>query len=929
MKKLFGVLTITLVILGAVGLAFGLSAYRDELISGRWTFQNPVSFLGDITTGGTLTLNGVEYTWPAADGTAGYQITTDGAGTLSWAAAGAGCPWDDLTPPDANESLDHTAFWTAWDFGDTDHDMFNIIGSDDFGDVSIVKIEQSTGDPTDGTVLEVVSADTDTDALIVTANSINSIAVAGSGNVTITGGTGVIDYTDFDVSADGAVTIASDADNTMITLNPSIATTLAIDATAANIVTALSVGANDIIGTTGLINYTNFDVDAAGAVVCTALDAGAGTIETTGDLTVTGTANIGTLEMDNLVAATAATTITLNGTGAGGVTIGGVSTGDITLGADGAGSTLVNLPNTVDMTISGGDFSVTDTANADMVTFTNNTLTTGDLLTLSAAGVRTSNFMIAITDAATTASTIDITADSQTSGNGIQYGNASALLTGAAIDLDVNDGVGFTGDFIRCHDAGAEDFTVERYGEVTITGAADADMLTITAGNFEMTDGDIDVNDGFIAINTDEDHASYITRALAAAGSGPAFTVTDSNAATTQPSMTIASGGTACTGALTIDQTGTGNSTGIDLNVAGDLPAIDIDASAARDGDAIDIAMANMLDERAINISGAITAAAGEGTIEVHSTGQIAATGSLLRLDNDTAKAADGSSGYILNIDDDTTVADTPVVYAALIDSNVNGALHISKGVSLFADAVTFTAQSVHTGGVNADGDVDIDLSDNTEEVSIETTAQDFAAGSGLVQIHGDHAGNTTGDMALLRLVYQGDGIANDTYIEGVDASTGAAGNGNTMWKIGANGNILTEGTLTVNGAQIVGDGATEMVGVINDVVDGAAANPYTVTVAMSGTVFYNSQAIEFDLPDAATGLEYTFVVGHASNLDVDPAAGDTINYITCGAGDKVRSATVGDTITLIGTDAGNWFVKAIVAGDGDFTDSVWTDAGP
>jgi hypothetical protein len=96
----------------------------------------------------------------------------------------------------------------------------------------------------------------------------------------------------------------------------------------------------------------------------------------------------------------------------------------------------------------------------------------------------------------------------------------------------------------------------------------------------------------------------------------------------------------------------------------------------------------------------------------------------------------------------------------------------------------------------------------------------------------------------------------------------------------------------------------------------------------MSGTVFYNSQAIEFDLPDAATGLEYTFVVGHASNLDVDPAAGDTINYSTCGAGDKVRSATVGDTITVIGTDAGNWFVKSIVAGDGDFTDTVWTDAG-
>ena len=38
---------------------------------------------------GTTTAS-VEYTWPPADGTSGYQLTTDGAGVLSWAAAGSG-----------------------------------------------------------------------------------------------------------------------------------------------------------------------------------------------------------------------------------------------------------------------------------------------------------------------------------------------------------------------------------------------------------------------------------------------------------------------------------------------------------------------------------------------------------------------------------------------------------------------------------------------------------------------------------------------------------------------------------------------------------------------------------------------------------------------------------------------------------------------
>lgn len=42
--------------------------------------------------------------------------------------------------------------------------------------------------------------------------------------------------------------------------------TTALDVSDADIVTALSVGANDIVGTTGLINYTNFDVDASGNV---------------------------------------------------------------------------------------------------------------------------------------------------------------------------------------------------------------------------------------------------------------------------------------------------------------------------------------------------------------------------------------------------------------------------------------------------------------------------------------------------------------------------------------------------------------------------------------------------------------------------------------------------------------------------------------
>ena len=50
------------------------------------------------------------------------------------------------------------------------------------------------------------------------------------------------------------------------------AITTAVDASATGVGTALKVDANDIVGTTGLINYTNFDVNAAGGITVAAAE---------------------------------------------------------------------------------------------------------------------------------------------------------------------------------------------------------------------------------------------------------------------------------------------------------------------------------------------------------------------------------------------------------------------------------------------------------------------------------------------------------------------------------------------------------------------------------------------------------------------------------------------------------------------------------
>ena len=58
---------------------------RWEDVPDNFGFDKDVEFDSAILVVGTTTFNTVAYTWPAADGSSGDQLTTDGAGNLSWA----------------------------------------------------------------------------------------------------------------------------------------------------------------------------------------------------------------------------------------------------------------------------------------------------------------------------------------------------------------------------------------------------------------------------------------------------------------------------------------------------------------------------------------------------------------------------------------------------------------------------------------------------------------------------------------------------------------------------------------------------------------------------------------------------------------------------------------------------------------------------
>jgi len=55
--------------------------------------------------------------------------------------------------------------------------------------------------------------------------------------------------------------------------------------------------------------------------------------------------------------------------------------------------------------------------------------------------------------------------------------------------------------------------------------------------------------------------------------------------------------------------------------------------------------------------------------------------------------------------------------------------------------------------------------------------------------------------------------------------------------------------------------------------------------------------------------MYFTFVVMSAQNMDINPDGADQILGFTNAAGDAVRSATLGETLTVTAVDSANWVV--------------------
>src|SRR3989338_5238798 len=195
---------------GAAGQSGRLVIYSDQATDYSVTF-NPDSAM----------MQNVIYTLPADDGAANQFLKTDGDGDLSWAGVSS------------------TTLQGAYDATGG-----SIITATDARDLDLVLADTVTTDP---------NFDID-----IATGSTSTVSISRADGVGAADPTQLLLVENLDIDRALPVGILLKSDTSALTT--------AIDATDAEIGTALSVGANDIVGTTGLITFTNFGVSATGGI---------------------------------------------------------------------------------------------------------------------------------------------------------------------------------------------------------------------------------------------------------------------------------------------------------------------------------------------------------------------------------------------------------------------------------------------------------------------------------------------------------------------------------------------------------------------------------------------------------------------------------------------------------------------------------------
>lgn len=255
-------------------------------------------------------------------------------------------------------------------------------------------------------------------------------------------------------------------------------------------------------------------------------------------------------------------------------------------------------------------------------------------------------------------------------------------------------------------------------------------------------------------------------------------------------------------------------------------------------------------------------------------------------------------------------------------ESEFDGAMQVD-GAATFASSASIATANITTL-LNVDEDIDVDFNANDEEISVDSTATDYAAGAGIMTIHGNHAGNTN-DAPLMRLVYQANGDAEDTFLLCEDNSTGAAANGDQMFKVGSGGAVTSASTVTATGGVSAGNASTsylktDTVELSNADIKALRATPKTLISAPGTNTIaeFVSAVLILDYgSEALTESADNLVIEYEDGQDITGAL-EMTGFIDQTA-DQVSFVIPAGVASMTAATATNKAIQLFNTGDGEF----------
>ena len=774
----------------------------------------------------------------------------------------------------------------------------------DVGDTNTIHIGGVTNNGND--TIEIATNATDTDT--VTIGNTNAATT-----LSLTGGN------DWSLAATG-----------VLTLSASAAQTTALVITDTDYTNALSIGDNAIIGTTGTLDFTNFDVSAVGQItvaagqgidtnaagtlsfgnanatiasICESANCDTVNIATNGDANSVNIATDGASNTVYIGSSTGTTSISINA-GTGGVNLGDtdnqnlIDVGGVTF--DGEDTVSIATDGTTDDEITIGN---TNAATTLSLTGGNDwSLAATGVLTLSASAAQTTALVITDTDYT----------------NALSIGDNLILGTAAGIDFSEFDVSASTGS-VTINDGSNNgqlnvEGTILNIDQLTFTGEA---YLYAGSGSAMTIIGGDDGTDAGEDVIIDSENWNVSATGLIDSTGGLSVTAGDialtDNVGT---AWSISSAGVAQFGAgVTIAGTADGTDA-LDVTL-GDIHVSNGDLSVS--GGDFDVVL-DAADGATVGNTGATTGTAVLSVLQTTDASNVTDTSGLQveaaftnYADDGVADIREGINVVVTNNASDAGADDTisGINVRSLVGSNQSDGSEfgIRLGTNWDADFQLGNGETVSNqvddvitfggnGGTNnAELTIDLDGASSAVPTLMSGAANHMNIFSSL-SVGMD--GNTTENIANTGFAFGG---SNDLYVDD---------------DFGVNGDAYFDGIVSFGSeTQLTADSATPSVSSGNH-FNFTNVNPTTVTNFTGGQA---GQMIFVRVTDAVTTLDCTGASLNCGTTDITLAAGDFLTFLLDGASTWELVALMDDSDNQnagTGFDLAEWFPasEALVAGD-------------